>query len=175
MPNGIFDGLPEPSFVLGNCKVFGDGDILIYHNRPRRFGLVRLYCGHGRDDYDQAVFPVNPSAYFYHRSLHDKVGMFVLDQHQEMDTDFLLRAVRVAKIRYYDEHWGNQRLVEGTKTLRALQNGSLPEIVRRTIKENFGRLPWYLRLAIIAQWRSMLLVHATRVFWGGIKRSLSFK
>ena len=62
-------------------------------------------------------FPLNPSAYFYHRSIHDAIGLYAEDEHFAMDLDFLLRAVWVADFHYVNETWGNFCLSPTCKTV----------------------------------------------------------
>jgi glycosyltransferase involved in cell wall biosynthesis len=104
----IFKSLPEPSLVVGNCNVWGPDDTLLYINKPSKLTLFDIVSG--------SPFPVNPSAYFYHKSLHNHIGLFDIDDTYTMDLDFLLRAVEHANVVYFNEIWGNFRFIEGTKT-----------------------------------------------------------
>lgn len=103
--------LPEPSLLVGNCNIWDDDGTLLGVNRPAHMTLFELL------QYAKNMpWPVNPSAYFYHKSLHDAVGLYDVDDHQGMDVDFLLRTVQVAHVKYVDETWGNFRQITGTKT-----------------------------------------------------------
>ncbi|HLO81802.1 MAG TPA: glycosyltransferase family 2 protein [Chitinophagaceae bacterium] len=46
------------------------------------------------------LFPYNPLSYFYHRKLQESVGKFPLDLRYAMDYWFLLRAYKLADMRY---------------------------------------------------------------------------
>lgn len=105
----IFSNLPEPSFVVGNCRVLGDGDNPIKINKPKHLKFIDLVSR-------AYPFPMNPSAYFYHRSLHQKIGLYDIENHYTMDLDFILRTVQAAHVKYYNELLGNYRLISGTKT-----------------------------------------------------------
>jgi glycosyltransferase involved in cell wall biosynthesis len=105
----IFKSLPEPSFVVGNCRVLGEDEKLIKINKPQHLKFIDLVSR-------AYPFPMNPSAYFYHRSLHAKIGLYDIENHYTMDLDFILRAVQTAHVKYLNETWGNYRLIQGTKT-----------------------------------------------------------
>jgi glycosyltransferase involved in cell wall biosynthesis len=136
----MFKKLPEPSLLVGNCNVLnGDGNLL-FVNKPVKLKLAQLLAGPAINPW-----PINPSAYFYHKSLHDRIGPYKVDEHYALDLDFLLRAVQVAHVRYVNETWGNFRLIEGTKTY-----------IDQEIEKNVARyqsildvykkdLPWLMR------------------------------
>ncbi|MDD1700991.1 MAG: glycosyltransferase [Methanoregula sp.] len=110
----IFRGLPEPSLLVGNCNVWNEKGTLLYINKPSKLHLKEILSGN--------PFPVNPSSYFYHKSLHAKIGNFETLEEYAMDIDFLLRAVQVAHVMYINEVWGNFLFCEGTKTYEDMQN-----------------------------------------------------
>ena len=114
----IFKSLPSPSLLVGNCNVWGDKGILNFVNKPAKLDLTDLLLGFSVNE-----FPLNPSAYFYHTSLHDKIGPYKVEEHYVMDVDFLFRAVQVATVKYVDETWGNYRKIEGTKTVIDSKSG----------------------------------------------------
>jgi glycosyltransferase involved in cell wall biosynthesis len=109
----IFKELPELSFLVGNCNVWNDKNELLYVNIPSKTRLKELLLGWHINPH-----PVNPSAYFYHRSIHQQVGMYDVNDHYAMDLDFILKAVQVAHIKYVNEVWGNYRMIIGTKTAK---------------------------------------------------------
>lgn len=115
-----FADLPEPSLLVGNCNLWGDNGQLQGVNKPAHLKLTQLLVA----DETRYPFPINPSAYFYHKSLHDVIGTFDVNEHYTMDIDFLLKAVKNAHSAYFDKLLGNFRLVEGTKTFKEIQNGS---------------------------------------------------
>jgi glycosyltransferase involved in cell wall biosynthesis len=107
----ITPSLPNPSILVGNCNVWDAQDKLSYVCKPVNFRFSNMLQG-----LNARNFPTNPSAYFYHTSLHQQVGMYKVDEHYAMDLDFLLRAVQVANIKYINETWGNWMRTENTKT-----------------------------------------------------------
>lgn len=109
----IFKDLPEPSLLVGNCNLWNDEGNLIDVNKPAKLNLAHLLTGW----WHKYPFPYNPSAYFYHTSLHQIIGPYDVNDHYSMDLDFILRAVQVATVKYVDETWGNWRIIRGTKTL----------------------------------------------------------
>jgi glycosyltransferase involved in cell wall biosynthesis len=109
--SNIFKTLPGASLLVGNCNVWNSSGELLYVNRPRRLKVEDLLMGWRVNPH-----PVNPSAYFYHKSLHDIVGPYDENEHFALDVDFLLKAVRFAHVKYVDELWGNYCFLPGTKT-----------------------------------------------------------
>ncbi len=107
----LIPSLPKPALLVGNCMVLGEDEKPLFYNQPRNLKLQALLMGRRLHPY-----PVNPSQYFYHRQLHDLVGTYRTDCHYEMDAEFIFRAVQKANLVYLNEHWGNFRLIAGTKT-----------------------------------------------------------
>jgi glycosyltransferase involved in cell wall biosynthesis len=113
----IFRDLPEPALAVGNCNVLDDSGELLGVNRPRDPYLIKMLVRGG-------PFPVNPSAYFYHRALHEWVGPYDVFEHVALDVDFLLRAVQVGHVVYVNETWGNFWLHNESKTARDMRAGT---------------------------------------------------
>lgn len=135
----IFPKLPEPSLLVGNCNIWGDNDKIKEVNKPNKLGVVKLIARIN-------PFPLNPSAYFYHKSLHQKIGLYKTDEHYMMDLDFLIKAVQKAKVKYVDEILGNHRQLEGTKTVTLFQRGEHEEHIVRLLTKHRQNLPWYHKL-----------------------------
>jgi glycosyltransferase involved in cell wall biosynthesis len=106
-----FAVLPEPSLLVGNCNVWNSDGSLLFVGRPARLRLDELLLGPKVN-----LYPVNPSSYFYHRSLHSIIGDYRIDLHLSLDVEFLLRAVEAANTVYIDTTFGNQRFIPGTKS-----------------------------------------------------------
>ena len=119
----IFRTLPEPSLVVGNCNIWGDEGKIVKVNRPKHLKFLDLVSR-------VHPFPVNPSAYFYHRSLHQDIGLYDVDDHYTMDLDFMLKAVQKATVYYVNETWGNFQNIQRTKTIESLRNPQLKEKYR---------------------------------------------
>lgn len=113
----MFKELPDPTLLLGNCNVWDDDGKLQFIGKPSGISFLRLLMQ------DIRVFPNNPSAYFYHKSLHRKIGLYDVDEHFGMDVHFMFRAVRTAHVRYVDKMWGNYRYLTDTKTYRDVESG----------------------------------------------------
>jgi len=111
----LFQHLPKPSLAIANCNIIDADGILIGMNRPAQLSILDLVKGR--------ECPYNPSSYFYHKKIHDQIGYYDEKEHLIMDLDFLFRALRVAKVNYYNETWGNFRWMEGTKTFEDFRAG----------------------------------------------------
>ena len=137
----IFKTLPEPSFLVGNCNVWDNEGNHMHVTKPKKLNLIDMLAGN--------CLP-NPTAYFYHTSLHQKIGPYKTDLYYTMCFDFELRAIQMANAKYIDEVWGNFRLLKGTKSFELSEKGQ--EISFRkpfidTYKKNFSFLE-RLELAI---------------------------
>ncbi|MDY6952008.1 MAG: glycosyltransferase, partial [Thermodesulfobacteriota bacterium] len=141
----IFKGLSEPALLVGNCNIWDDNGDLVHLNKPAKLNLSDLLSG-----YRANPWPVNPSAYFYHPSLHQQIGPYNVKDHHTLDVDFLLRAVQVANVRYVDEVWGNFRLIEGTKTAVDTKRGEDDSRVKSLMKSYRKTLP------LPERWKSAL-------------------
>lgn len=129
----VFRSLPVPSLAVGNCNVWGDGGELLWVNTPRCLKVVPLLSG-------TASFPENPSAYFYHASLHRVIGPYDVHDHYTMDLDFILKAVQACSVEYFDEVWGNFRLIRGTKTYADRENDRADSRFRRLVNIHTKKL-----------------------------------
>lgn len=133
----------EPSLAVGNCQVWDNDHNPFFLNKPSRLHITDLMQGQ-----NYAPFPVNPSAYFYHKSLHKKAGDYDVNHHYALDLDFILRAVQVARLHYFDELWGNYRHLVGTKTHQDMAAGTA--IARGNAVYDYyrSRLTWWQVLQI---------------------------
>ncbi|MEI6067760.1 MAG: glycosyltransferase family 2 protein [Methylococcaceae bacterium] len=114
----LIKNLPEPSLLVGNCKVWDKEHKLWFVSMPKMINLRNLLL----ERYAES-FPVNPSAYFYHKSLHQCIGMYEEDEHYGMDLHFIFKSVQKANVIYIDRIWGNYRYFEGTKTYEDNKSG----------------------------------------------------
>lgn len=124
-----FQSLPQPSLLVGNCNVWDEKGLKRDINRPCKLKLEDLLLG-----FHVNPFPVNPSAYFYHASLHDIIGPYDIKEHYVLDVDFLFRAVRAANVMYLDRVLGNYRMLENTKTVKSIRSGQSSLRIERVIK-----------------------------------------
>jgi glycosyltransferase involved in cell wall biosynthesis len=127
--------LPNPSLIVGNCRILGENDQLLDINYPRELNVFSLLSL-------KSAFPLNPSAYFYHKTLHQKIGLYPTEEHYLMDLDFILKAIPNSHVVYHDEIWGNHRQIEGTKTLAYMNSGEHSKATKRMlIKYSKATLP----------------------------------
>ncbi|MFB2771545.1 glycosyltransferase family 2 protein [Pelatocladus sp. BLCC-F211] len=138
----IFKTLTEPSLLVGNCNVWDNEGRLIFINKPAKLKFTELLLGAEVNPH-----PVNPAAYFYHKSLHEKIGFYKVEEHFVMDLDFLLRAVQAATVTYINETWGNYRLLEDTKTVVDMKNGQSIHRAKQLLKAYRKQLP------LVMQWK----------------------
>jgi len=132
----IFKTLPEPSLLVGNCNIWYDGNYLAFVNKPTKLKLIDLLLGPSANP-----FPMNPSAYFYHASLHQKIGLYDVNDHYNMDVYFLLEAVQVATVKYVNKTWGNFRQITGTKTFTDIKSGQHSQRLELLMKTYWEKLP----------------------------------
>ena len=154
----IFKTLPVPSLLVGNCYVWDEHGHLLYINRPKKLKFTDLLLGP-----DANPFPMNPSAYFYHKALHVAIGPYSVDEHYALDLDFLLRAVRAAKVTYIDEVWGNYRMLQNTKSVADAQGRQDVRRRERIFETYRASLPPWQR------WRVAIGYSFHRHVWSPIK------
>lgn len=112
-------------------------------NRPSKLKITDLLVGS-----DIYPHPANPSAYFYHKSLHQSICLYEVDDEYTMDLDFILKAVKAATVRYVDEVWGNFRFVEGTKTFDNVRTSRNVEMKRNLYNLHKKDLSLYQKLVL---------------------------
>ena len=113
----LFEGLPEPSLVVGHCNIWHDDGSLIRVNRPHHLNILDLLLLKGE-------FPLNPSSYFYHKSLHDTIGLYNVEEHYNLDVEFIYDAVQHAHVVQVAEVWGNFCMLKGSKTKEMVLQGN---------------------------------------------------
>ncbi|MFC1594626.1 glycosyltransferase family 2 protein [Candidatus Omnitrophota bacterium] len=139
----IFETLPEPSFVVGNCNVWDDDGKLLRVNRPRKNSIAHWLVG-GTINH----WPENPSAYFYHKSLHDTIGPYDIEIQDGMDVPFLFKAIEAVPFTYIDETWGNFRLIKGTKTYEFQKSGKDKLLEEEMLKQYLKKFPRWQQIQI---------------------------
>jgi len=139
-----FKDLPEPSFLVGNCYVWNDEGKLKKLNQPKKLKFVDLLFGA-----DINPHPINPSAYFYHASIHKLIGLYDINEHYAMDIDFIFRAAQVIQLKHIDEVWGNYREITGTKTVTDWQSGEGELRSKQLLAKYRQQLPPLTQLQIL--------------------------
>jgi glycosyltransferase involved in cell wall biosynthesis len=143
----LIASLPGPRLLVANCNILGDDDRLLSVNKPSILKIEKLLAR--RDLYPP---PVNPSAYFYPRGLHDEIGYYDINDHYGMDLQFVLSAVQHIKALYVDEIWGNFRRIEGTKTFEDQKRGTDKPRIRKIYRDTFSKLPLRGKIRVASTW-----------------------
>ncbi len=133
----LFEGLPEPSLVVGNCNVWREDGSLWFVSRPDKISLKNLLLCRFMD-----AFPMNSSAYFYHKSLHEKIGQYDVDEHYAMDIHFILKSVQFSSVTYIDIILGNYRYFPGTKTYEEDKEDRTSHRVKQIINSYVKKQPF---------------------------------
>ncbi len=142
-----FVTLPVPSLLVGNCTVWDDDGKILWVNKPKCLKLKKLLVANEK----RYPFPVNPSAYFYHKSLHDIIGMYDPEIHYEMDLDFVIKAIKNSHAIYVDVALGNFRFIRGTKTFDDFKNGNGMSRYKTFIDKNRKLLSPVDRLTVLLE------------------------
>lgn len=127
-----FENAPPNSFLVGNCRVLKENGEVYMINKPFPFDPVAFMI-----DY---TFPYNPSAYFYHKSLHEMVGLYQVDDHYTMDIDFILSIMPVANIYYQDQILGNYVMIATSKTMTEIASGRNRDNLERVFEKHIPNL-----------------------------------
>ena len=134
----IFKEEPTLTFLVGNCNVWKSNGELLYVNRPRKLKTWHILSGY--------FFPVNPSAYFYAKDIHEKIGGYNIDNHFNMDVEFLINASTVSTLMYFPMNWGNFRLLPNTKTVSDQDQGLLEKRKKELFQKYLNKFSWKIRL-----------------------------
>lgn len=134
----FFKNVPKNTFLVGKCRVLREDGTEYMINNPWPFDPVSF-----RLDFN---FPFNPSAYFYHKSLHDKVGLYELEDHLTMDIDFILRMIPIANISYVDRILGNYVMVATSKTMQEISGGRNIINLERIFEKHKDKLSVFQKL-----------------------------
>ena len=98
---------PDITVVVGNLRIIDNQNKELKILKPAfKFEHILLPWKY--------VFPPNPSAYFYKKSIHDTVGLYDSSKGIPYDYEFLLRMTQRYQPTYVDKLLGNFRYDEGT-------------------------------------------------------------
>ena len=135
---------PGTVCLVGHCIVrFSDGSIS-FVNRPKRLRFRDLASG--------TSFPVNPSAYFYLKSTHNVLGGYDVNNHYNMDLDWMLRLSASHQLSYVDKDLGNFLLVEESKTQRDQSEGHAELRKKELLALHISRLQVFQQILIRGTW-----------------------
>lgn len=121
---------PDINYLVGDCNVWDQTGKLIYVNRPSKVKKFHVFSGHH--------FSVNPSAYFYQKSLHEKVGLYPIENHYNMDLEMILRFRGITTFDYYPKVWGNFRVLPNAKTFEDQETNQL-EIRKQLLLKRYQK------------------------------------
>ena len=138
----LFASFDAPTLLVGNCKLWRDGQELLL-NRPSDLRLESVLLGP-----HHCQFPFNPAAYFYDKEVHELVGFYDEDDDYTMDVDFLFRALASVHTEYRDELWGHVRVHEAAKTVISKASGLNRGRLRRILNKHRRRLPLARQIAL---------------------------
>ncbi len=155
----IFQQLPVPSIAVANCNIVDSSGRKIGFNRPSKLSILDLVKG--------KEYPYNSSSYFYHKNIHSIIGNYDENEHYVMDLDFLLRALSIANVYYYDETWGNFRWMEGTKTYKDYSAGLMLK------RSDALRAKYYQKFSLFSKTLLQMYKALTRIT-NTLKRRLTF-
>jgi len=147
----IFKQTQDPSLAMGNCKMLGKDDQLLQVNIPQARNQIDILK-------DKSA-PYNPSAYFYHKSIHKTIGGYDNEDHYVMDLDFLLRAFGSAHILYFNETWGNFRFIEGRKTFDDYHDGNMWNRKDALFEKYLNKLPRLTQIRVKAYRKSVHILN----------------
>jgi len=154
---GLLPTLPHPAFLVGNCNVLNEKDELLTVNKPEALTPLGILMG--------KQFPYNPSAYFYHKDLHQKIGFYTYCE--QSDVDFLLRVFEVAKVHYVDKCWGNWRKLPDSITVILQKTGRLEsgqmKIFERHLKSYSLLKRAFVRSVVAIDKRSKIIYFLARI------------
>lgn len=139
----LFERLPEPSFLVGNCNVWDNDGKFRYKNKPSALGVTDLLLG-----WKFFPHPVNPSAYFYHKKVHDIIGPYRQDMQIGQDLPFLLSVVQAANVKYVDRDWGNWPVLDGALTDQDVKAGLAKERYGQVMAECYDNLSWVKKIIV---------------------------
>ena len=145
----VLAGMSPPAFVVGDCKIFESS--ATKWNRPRDLRLEALLLG-----YDYAQWPNNPSSYFYHKKVHDIVGLYDVADHYSMDLDFVFRCARSVETKYVPQHWGNFYVHPGCKTFEDVEGISRQNLLLERFRASLSQ-PEQRRMSRIKRSRGAVL------------------
>jgi glycosyltransferase involved in cell wall biosynthesis len=127
-------------FLVGDCNVWDEKGDLIYVNRSSKLQKWHVLSGYH--------FPVNPTAYFYKKNIHERVGFYNGDNHYNMDLEFLVQARLETLFTYHPITWGNFRVLPNTKTSIDSANALLEDRKHDLLRFYLRKQNSYLRFRV---------------------------
>ena len=151
----------EYDFIVGNCHVWKENGKLLYINYPTKLKPWHMLSGF--------YFPVNPSSYFYKKEIHSKTKMYNVDNHYNMDLEFLIETSFVSIMKYVPKNWGNFRLLPNTKTVSDNENGLMEirkkELLNRFLKKSTIKIKVLTYGVIILEITKRKFIRLKKALW----------
>lgn len=135
----LYENNSSLKFITGNLKLYDLEGNLLYINRPKRIRPYHLFS------YTE-TFPINPSAYFYKKSIHDKIGDYTVENHNNMDYEFILKAGLSVDLIYFNEDWGYAIHHENAKTVIDAANDTMFERKLQMFRKIYATAPFKVKL-----------------------------
>jgi glycosyltransferase involved in cell wall biosynthesis len=130
------------NYLVGNCNVWDQYGQLIYVNKPSKIKKWHVFSGFH--------FSVNPTAYFYRKSLHDNAGYYPNDNHYNMDLEMILRFRNITKFDYFPMIWGNFRMLPNAKTYEDQSSNLLELKKKHLIRRYLKSQSVFLKISVLA-------------------------
>jgi glycosyltransferase involved in cell wall biosynthesis len=132
----------KPVVLVGNCMLVNQQHQVRYINRPRRLQAYHFYSG-------TEPYPINPSAYFYSKAIHDhpEVAFYDENNHFNMDYDFFLKVCLHFPIIYFNEDWGFMLDHPEAKTTRDINENSLEDRKKKLFISSFKKAPMRVKVS----------------------------
>lgn len=148
-------------FIVGNCNVWKENGELLYINYPKKLKPWHVLSGY--------YFPVNPSAYFYKKEIHNKTRMYNTDNHFNMDLEFLIEASFVTNMYYVSKAWGNFRLLPNTKTVsdneKGLMENRKKELLSQFLKSSSLKIKAFTFFVYTVEKLKRKLIRLRKTLW----------
>jgi glycosyltransferase involved in cell wall biosynthesis len=141
---------PNPLIVIGDIQVTDEHDQPKSIVVPTDFTAPKIMAGGKR-------FPINPVSYFWHRSIHDRYGIYFDSGEQyAMDYKFLIEVFRIAKVKKIDQILGSFMSHPDAKTFGRISddlcNNDQQNVIKKilpmlSVRERIAMKYWQIRIA----------------------------
>jgi glycosyltransferase involved in cell wall biosynthesis len=131
------------TLVIGNLAISDASGTITHTTSRQRFGLYPLLLGE---------MPINPLSYFYPRQLHQRIGWLDEADHFSHDLDLLIRLAPHLTPLSLPQVFGEFRMVDGSKTVQTIAEGSLQERKLAVIQRHRASLGRRQKL-LLHSWR----------------------
>ena len=154
--NDAFQAHPGVDFVLGSLveRFEGVEEDIPMDTPASNYKQILQFFKYG--------FPANPVAYFYKRSLQERVGLFPLDEHYAMDLWFLLEATRSAQVLRIPHVLGVFYKTGLNKTMNSNNRENCFAVARKHARQHGIGTVLYFELTLLWYWT---LVYVRKLKW----------